>query len=74
MIKAGNKYRHYKNRQLYEVICVARHTETHEEMVIYKGLYHCDKHGINAIWVRPLAMFIEYISENIPRFELIENT
>lgn len=73
MIKAGSKYRHYKNHQLYEVICVATHTETHEDIVIYKGLYHCEERGADPIWARPLAMFVEYVSENIARFELIED-
>ena len=47
------KDRHYKNGQLYEVIDVARHSETYEEMIIYKALYHCEKFGADQIWVRP---------------------
>lgn len=46
------KYRHYKGNE-YEVIGVARHSETLEELVLYRPLY-----GERGLWVRPLAMFI----------------
>ena len=62
------KYRHYKG-QLYEVIDVARHSETLEELVVYKALY-----GDFGIWVRPLNMFIENVEVNgktQKRFEFI---
>ena len=65
-------YRHYKNRNLYKVLGTALHTETHEEMVIYQGLYHCKKFGSNCVWVRPLKMFLENVSNDTPRFELVE--
>ena len=48
-------YKHYKGN-LYEVIGVARHSETEEIMVVYKTLY-----GDFSLWVRPLAMFTETI-------------
>jgi hypothetical protein len=51
-------YRHYKGN-LYQVIEVARHSETREEMVVYRALY--DDFGL---WVRPLAMFIEHVQLN----------
>jgi hypothetical protein len=49
-IKLG-KYRHYKGKN-YEVIGIARHSETLEELVIYRALY--DNHKI---WARPINMF-----------------
>ena len=50
------KYRHYKGN-FYEVIGVVKHSETLEELVLYKQLY-----GEGALWVRPLSMFLETIS------------
>lgn len=67
-IKVGATYMHYKEKK-YEVIAVAKHSETLEEFVVYKALY--DDFGI---WIRPLSMFLENIELNgkmIPRFELI---
>lgn len=61
-------YRHFKGN-LYEVMTVARHTETEEEMVVYRALY-----GDFGIWVRPLAMFTEQIErdgQRITRFEFV---
>ena len=52
------KYRHYKGK-LYEVIGFAVHSETMEDMVIYKALY-----GERKTWVRPLAMWEELVSLN----------
>lgn len=69
------RYRHYKNKKLYEVIAHARHSETEEEMIVYRALYHCDKFGDNQIWVRPMQMFFEDVVHNgqkIPRFQRIE--
>ena len=60
------KYRHYKGNY-YEVLGVARHSETDEELVVYRPLY-----GERGLWVRPLAMFKETVvhnGEQIPRFE-----
>ena len=67
-VKKG-KYRHYKN-YLYEVIGSARHSETLEDMVIYKALY-----GDFGIWVRPLKMFLEDVEVGgkiQKRFEFIQ--
>ena len=47
------RYRHYKGND-YDVIGMARHSETREMMVVYRPLY-----GEGAMWVRPLAMFVE---------------
>jgi hypothetical protein len=63
-------YRHYKDK-LYEVIGVARHSETEEEVVVYRTLY-----GDYSLWVRPLAMFtetIEWDGRTVPRFEFLRD-
>jgi hypothetical protein len=62
------RYRHYKGGE-YEVIGVARHSETLEPLVLYRPLYNG-----TALWVRPYAMFFERIEhEGIvqPRFALL---
>ena len=66
-IKQG-KYRHYKGNE-YEVIGVAKHSETLEELVVYMALY-----GEHSLWVRPKAMFTEKVKvdgKEVPRFQLI---
>lgn len=68
-IKLG-KYLHYKGKE-YEVLGVARHSETLEELVVYQLLY--DDYSW---WVRPLKMFLENVEVNgqtVPRFKFIEN-
>ncbi len=54
MITPGT-YRHYKGN-LYEVLDVATHSETEEQLVVYRALY-----GDRGLWVRPLAMFSETV-------------
>lgn len=59
------RYRHYKGNE-YEVIDIARHSETEDEMVVYRKLY--DDHSL---WVRPLGMFFEDVlvdGRTVPRF------
>ena len=56
-IKLG-KYRHYKGNE-YEVIGIAKHSETLESMVVYKALY-----GEGQIWVRPAHMWNETVTVN----------
>ncbi|HEV2601755.1 MAG TPA: DUF1653 domain-containing protein [Candidatus Babeliales bacterium] len=68
MIKKGI-YRHYKG-YTYQVIDSARHSETLEDMVVYRALY-----GEHELWVRPLAMFLENVEIDgklQKRFELID--
>lgn len=63
-------YQHYKGNY-YEVIDVARHSETLEDMIIYRALY-----GNFGLWVRPLTMFLEQVEIDglkIPRFRFISN-
>lgn len=64
------KYKHYKGK-LYEVVDFARHSETLEDMVVYRQLY-----GEGALWVRPKAMFLETVNiegMTVQRFEKIED-
>jgi hypothetical protein len=71
-IKTG-LYKHYKGN-LYEVIGIAHHSETLEELVVYKALYDTPDFGYGAIWVRPLAMFNETIvfdGREVKRFEKV---
>ena len=73
-IKKG-KYQHDKGK-LYDVIDVARHSETLEELVVYKALYDSPEFGNNSIWVRPKEMFFETVivdGKEIPRFEYLDN-
>lgn len=56
-------YRHYKGN-LYEVIEVARHSETGEALVVYRALY-----GEFGLWVRPLTMFVEQVEHEGQRVE-----
>jgi hypothetical protein len=68
MLQLG-KYKHYKGNE-YEVIGIAKHSETLEELVVYRALY-----GERNLWVRPLAMFLEEVEidgKRVARFEYIE--
>jgi hypothetical protein len=70
-IKIG-KYRHSKSGREYEVVGVAHQSETLEELVVYKALYHSAEFGENALWVRPASMFLEKVlieGKEVDRFE-----
>lgn len=56
-IKVG-KYRHFKGME-YEVIGMAKHSETLEPMVVYRALY-----GAGELWVRPAAMWNETVERD----------
>lgn len=69
-LKAGI-YRHYKGNE-YQVIDIARHSETEELLVVYRPLY-----GERALWVRPLDMFAEEVEVNgelQPRFSFLRDS
>ena len=64
------KYRHFKGNE-YQVLYLARHSETMEEMVVYRALY-----GEQGIWVRPARMWDETVERDgktCPRFTKIED-
>ena len=66
-------YKHFKNKKLYEVQNIARHSETEDWMVIYKPLYKSD---FADLCVRPYKMFFEKVKDPdkgklIPRFTYI---
>lgn len=66
-IKLG-KYRHFKGNE-YEVIAIAKHSETLEEMVVYRDLKNDGK-----VWVRPSSMWDETVERDgkvFKRFEFL---
>ena len=65
-------YEHYKGKR-YEVVGVARHSETLELLVVYKALYK-GEFPEGSLWVRPLAMFKENVTvqgKTMPRFRYL---
>ncbi len=61
-------YRHFKGNE-YEVIDIVRHSETDEQMVLYRALY-----GDYGLWVRPLELFLgskQVDGKRVPRFSLV---
>ncbi len=64
------RYRHYKGNE-YTVLCVARHSETLEELVFYRQEY-----GDRGHWVRTAAILEETFvvdGQTVPRFKLVKN-
>ena len=62
------RYRHYKGKE-YTVLGVARHSETHDQLVVYRQEY-----GDHGLWVRPIGMFLETVEvdgRTLPRFKLL---
>ena len=62
------RYRHFKGNE-YQLLYVAKHSETLEELVVYRALY-----GDGGIWVRPAAMWNQTViheGESVPRFTYI---
>ena len=67
MIQLG-RYRHYKGND-YQVLGIARHSETEETFVVYRALY-----GEQGLWIRPAVMFLETVlvdGQPHPRFQFI---
>ena len=63
------RYRHFKGKE-YEVIAIAKHSETEEDMVVYRALY-----GEYGLWVRPASMWFETVERDgktYQRFTRIE--
>lgn len=61
-------YMHFKGKE-YELLEIAKHSETLEEMVVYRALY-----GEGGVWVRPLSMWNEIVEHNgktVMRFERV---
>lgn len=68
-VKPG-RYRHFKGNE-YVVLGVARHSETDEELVVYRPDY-----GERQLWVRPVAMFLDVVErdgQQIPRFSFLHD-
>lgn len=64
-------YEHYKGK-LYQIYDVCRHSETEEELVVYRTLY-----GDYGLWVRPYQMFCENVvidGNTVPRFKWLRET
>ena len=69
-LKPG-RYRHFKGKE-YELLGIAHHSETMEEMVVYRALY-----GEGGLWVRPAAMWTEEVQRDNyqgPRFYPVEES
>lgn len=67
MIRIG-EYRHFRGGR-YKVMGIAEHSETREELVIYRSLKN------NKVWARPKKMFLEQVKYNdkiVPRFEYLK--
>lgn len=68
----GRRYRHFKGKE-YELLCLGKHSETMEDMVIYQAMY-----GENTIWTRPASMFFSDVytpeGRTVKRFQEIPDT
>jgi len=78
--KPNQIYKHYKSTpgkpMLYQIIGIAKHTETEELMVVYKPLYNSSWLEDAEFATRPLEMFLQNVvvdGKQIARFELFES-
>ena len=72
-LKLGT-YKHYKGKS-YEVVDTVRHSETLEELVLYKALYKCEDFPDGQLWVRPKKMFMGMEireGEEVKRFSFVK--
>ena len=63
LIQPGGTYQHYKGN-FYEVIGLARDSETLEELVVYRALYKSADFGDQALWIRPKTEFLGKVIVN----------
>ncbi len=73
-IQPGQMYKHYKGG-LYKIVDCGIHTETKEEMVVYKSLNTSDNSSSATLWIRPRNMFEESVDLNgraVGRFTAID--
>ncbi|MBW2972241.1 DUF1653 domain-containing protein [Candidatus Woesearchaeota archaeon] len=71
-VKLG-RYRHFKGKE-YEVIGTAFHSETREELVIYRALYRTPDYPEGQLWARPKEMFLgtkNIDGKEVKRFEFV---
>jgi len=69
-VPIGSKFQHYKGMR-YVILSIGRHSESEDLHVVYQALYEDEEFGDGAIWIRPLAMFLQNIQlegKTIPRF------
>ena len=67
-------YQHFKGKK-YQVLGVARHSETLEELVVYQALYDSPEFGSNSLWARPEKMFfdkVNYQGKIVSRFDYLK--
>lgn len=63
------RYVHFKGKE-YDVLCIAKHSETNEDLVVYRELY-----GEGNVWVRPYSMWndiVEFNGKYCKRFTLVK--
>jgi len=62
-VPVGSVFEHYRGMR-YEILSIGRHSESEDLHVVYQALYSDPVFGDRAIWIRPLAMFLEEIELN----------